>query len=463
MSNETILVVDDDRVTLSLLQATLYDWGFIPLLAETGMQALNLLAESHIDLVILDLMMPDMDGMEVLAQTRRLFSHIPFIVLSAHSSAKSVVGSLRHGAADFISKPFNYTDLLDSINTSLASRHVPEAHSVQAGVPPPSSSFQQIVSKSPKMTPVLQMARQVSSYPQTTVALYGESGVGKEVLARAIHAAGGFDDRPFVAVNCAGIPTNLLESELFGHVRGAFTGADRDREGMFCLAKGGTILLDEIGDMPLELQVKLLRVIESRTYVPVGSTRHVKVDFRIVVATHHNLNQLVDQGKFRSDLFHRVNIFPITIPPLRERKEDIPMLVEMFLSRLRMEMGKPLPGISKRGMDYILGYDWPGNVRELKNSLERAAIVVGNEQIPPSHLEFLSSAHPTARREQKKMRLSGGNDQPFELHLTLPPEDFSLKAIISKALHLTLTRCNNNKSLAAQLLKTDRRVFYRLK
>ena len=295
------------------------------------------------------------------------------------------------------------------------------------------------------------------------MALYGESGVGKEVLARAIHAASGRPEERFVAVNCAGIPALLLESELFGHVRGAFTGADRDREGMFAVAQQGTLLLDEIGDMPLELQAKILRVIQERTFTPLGSNRQVQVDFRVMVATHHDLKQLVRQGKFRSDLFHRISTFPMTIPPLRERKEEIPLLSSDFLNHLRREMGKSLPGISNRGMDFLVGYDWPGNIRELKNSLERAAIMVADHEfINPSHLSFLSGKK-SGRHDRPKRRLSGGSDEPFELHLTLDSEEFSLDAIISKVLDMTLARCNNNKSLAAQLLKTDRRVYYRRK
>lgn len=458
MANEKILVIGRDVDTCSMLETQLAASGYRPILADSACRAPDLLALDKIDLVLLEHAPPHMDGISVLAQSRKLFPHVPFIVVSSASSLESVITSVKAGATDFLAQPFDTDDLLCRIARALD--NTPPSNERQDGS---NFTFQQISSSSPKMVCVLQMAQQVSSYPQTTVALYGESGVGKEVLARAIHAASGRDASRFVAVNCAGIPANLLESELCGHVRGAFTGADRDREGMFSLAKGGTILLDEIGDMPLELQVKLLRVIEERSYTPLGSARLIKADFRVIVATHHDLRQLVQEGRFRSDLYHRVNAFPITIPPLRERIEEIPLLVDNFLNHLRKEMGKHLPGISKRGMDFIMGYDWPGNIRELKNSLERAAIMVENELITPSHLAFLSPGHPEGRRERRRLRLSGGNDHPFELHLTLEPEEFSLENIINKVLHITLTRCNNNKSLAAQLLKTDRRVFYRLK
>ncbi|MBJ6749128.1 sigma-54-dependent transcriptional regulator [Geomonas anaerohicana] len=464
MGIETILIVDDTQQARALLDVQLRAWGFATVLAETGTQALRVLAENRVDLILSDLVMPDMDGMKILFHAQDRFPDIPFIMLTAHASIDKAVAALRLGATDFVEKPFVGEELLARIRKSLGYRQVTEENrklKLQLG---DQFSFQQIVSKSPGMTRALQMAEQVSAYPRTTVALHGESGVGKEVLARAIHFASGRPENRFVAVNCAGIPATLLESELFGHVRGAFTGADRDREGMFDLAREGTILLDEIGDMPLELQAKILRVIQEKSYAPLGSSRQVQADFRIIVATHHDLGLLVRQGRFRADLYHRINTFPISIPPLRERKEEIPLLVEHFVSHLRTELGKYLPGISKRGMDFLQGYDWPGNIRELKNSLERAAIVVDHELINPSHLSFLGGPRTGDRRQRPKTDgLIGGGEENFELQLTLKPGDFSLEAVINRVLEITLARCNNNKSLAAQILKTDRRIFYRSK
>jgi DNA-binding NtrC family response regulator len=463
MANETILVVDDTMLARLQLDTQLKDWGFATILAENGVQALKSLVENRVDLILSDLVMPTMDGMKMLAHARESFPDIPFIMLSGQGSIDTAVAALRQGASDFVQKPFVGDELLASIRKSLDFRQITEANrklKLQLG---DQYSFQQLVSKSAGMTAVLQMAEQVSAYPKTTVALYGESGVGKEVLARAIHFASGRPENRFVAVNCAGIPATLLESELFGHVRGAFTGAERDREGMFDLAREGTLLLDEIGDMPLELQAKLLRVIQERSYTPLGSSRQVQADFRIIVATHHDLRQHVRQGRFRADLYHRINTFPITIPPLRERREEIPLLVGHFLQHLRAELGKHLPGISKRGMDFLQGYDWPGNIRELKNSLERAAITVDNELISPAHLAFLSATRGSKRAGSGRNSLVGGGAENFELQLTLAPEDFSLDAVVGKLLEVTLARCNNNKSLAAQVLKTDRRIFYRSK
>lgn len=464
MANETILVVDDRENSRFLLDVQLRNWGFATLLAETGAQAIESLAQHPVDLVISDLVMPGMDGMQLLAAARELCPETPFILLTAFGSVTAAVEALKKGASDFLQKPIKHEELLVIIRRKLARGPQPNEAAQTERHRGSQHNFQEIVSKSPDMIRVLQMAEQVTAYPQTTVALYGESGVGKEVLARAIHAGSNLAQDRFVAVNCAGIPATLLESELFGHVRGAFTGAERDREGMFDLADRGTILLDEIGDMPLELQAKILRVIQERTYTPLGSNRQVKADFRIIVATHHDLREMVRRGRFRTDLYHRINTFPITIPPLRERKEEIPLLVGHFLHQLRSQLGKKLPGVSKRGMDFLLGYDWPGNIRELRNSLERAAIMVDGELINPGHLSFLGGTRVDAKRKgAQQPGLTGGDQESFELNLSLEPEEFSLEAVINQVLQVTLARCNNNKSLATQMLKTDRRVFYRAK
>ena len=310
-------------------------------------------------------------------------------------------------------------------------------------------SFQKITSSSPAMGETLAAARQVATSPRTTVAIYGESGVGKEVLARAIHNASGESMISFVAVNCAAIPETLLESELFGHVKGAFTGADRERDGKCCRAHGGTLFLDEIGDMPLSLQPKLLRLLEERVYEKVGSDRQVIADFRIIAATHRNLDQCCEQETFRRDLYHRLNIFPITIPPLRERREDILQLAELFLNSFRRQ-GKPLPGLSQAALDLMMAHDWPGNVRELRNLLEYATIVTSGDLIHPEHLRLQPQGSPVQE--------SAGNQISFKIDFSR--EDFSLEAVTRKVIEWGLEKCDNNKSSAARLLKASRKVFY---
>ena len=462
MISEAILVVDDDASERLQLGKLLRNWGFVTLFAQTGTEALELLQQNEPDLVISDLNLSDLDGVELLGRVKALYPEISYIVLTAHGTINSAVACLKQGANDFLERPLDQAQFKAAIEKALAYRKLSDENRKLKLQLTELYSFQQIVTKSPEMRHALRLAEQVAVSPNTTVALFGESGVGKEVLARAIHFGSSRPENRFVAINCAGIPATLLESELFGHVRGAFTGADRDREGLFGLARDGTVLLDEIGDMPLELQAKVLRVLEERSYLPVGSNRELKADFRIIVATHHDLGGLVRRGKFRTDLYHRITTFPITIPPLRERRDDIPLLVRHFLQHLRNELGKPLPGISRKGMDLLLGHHWPGNIRELKNCLERAAIMVDNELIKPSHLAFLGNLGQETR-SPSQTGLTGGGGEPYELHLTLPPHGFSLDAVLDQLLKLTLARCNNNKSLAALLLKADRRIFYRKK
>lgn len=316
--------------------------------------------------------------------------------------------------------------------------------------------FPNIITRSPKMFEVLRLAEKVAKTPNTTVAIYGESGAGKELLARAIHQSSGRAEETFVGVNCAGIPQGLLESELFGHVRGAFTGADSDREGKFGMARNGTLLLDEIGDMPLALQAKILRVLEECVYERVGADKKIETSARIITTTHRNLENLVRSGAFRKDLFHRISTFPITLPPLRERKEDIPLLVDFFLDHFQKEIGKPVPGISEAAMELLENYNWPGNIRELRNCIERALIVTNEELVRPDHL--------TLRR---KVERSGSNnfedENKIRIDVTFDIRDFSLDAVVDHTLKIVLEKCGNNKARAAELLGVDRKIFYRRK
>jgi DNA-binding NtrC family response regulator len=290
------------------------------------------------------------------------------------------------------------------------------------------------------------------------VAIFGESGTGKEVLARAIHFAGKGLPNSFVAVNCAAVPEHLLESELFGHQRGAFTGADRDREGKFSLARGGTLLLDEIGDMPLPLQTKLLRVLQERVFEKIGSNDQIAANCRVIVATNRNLREEVAAGRFREDLYHRINVFPLTIPPLRERREDIPILCEHVFAQLRQHLGKPLTGISERAMALMMDYPWPGNVRELRNCLERAAILTEDGVIQPAQIGSAGGERPLA---DQGFQAPGPDPGKVSYTLTLPLGELSLEALTEQVLATTLERCAGNKSKASGLLKIGRKAFYR--
>lgn len=445
-----ILIVDDDDISLFSLKSHLLRQGYEVVCASSGYGALSLLDKHQIDVLISDLMMPGMDGIQLMHLVKERHPSLPFIVFTSHGSVESAVEAIRQGALDYLEKSFNPQTLdvvlkralefgrLSSENVQLR-EHFRERF-----------SFHNIITHSPAMRQALELAARVATSPRTTISLRGESGVGKEVLARAVHFTSGCLPTSFVAVNCAAIPETLLESELFGHVRGAFTGAEQEREGKFSQARGGTVLLDEIGDMPLHLQAKLLRVLEERAFEKVGSNISLHADFRIIVATHRNLAEMVKQGTFREDLFHRINVVPITIPPLRERKEDIPLLVDLFLDIFRQHQGKPLPGVSKKSLDLLVSYAWPGNIRELRNVLEYAAIMVSDELIRPEHLR-LSNTEP----------LSGKQDaNVVEFHFSIPTEEISQKTINAKILETILQRCGGNKSRAAALLKISRKMFY---
>ena len=450
----TILAVEDDDKCGLLLELHLKIMGFNILMAGNGVEALEILGNNHIDLIISDQIMPKMDGIRLLKEVKLKYGDIPFIMITAYGSVQKAVTSIKEGAYDYIQKPYKDDELFAVIRRALDHYRLSNENRKLKGHLKELYSFQNIVTKSPEMIKALKLAEKVAANPNTTVALYGESGTGKEILARAIHYGGARMENRFVAINCAGIPSALLESELFGYVKGAFTGADRDKEGKFDIVQKGTLLLDEIGDMPLDLQTKLLRVLEEHTYERLGSNKPVKADFRVITATHRNIKEMVKNGKFREDLYHRINIFPITLPSLRERREDIPLLVDYFLEQLRNELGKPLPGLSQKAMDIFLSYNWPGNIRELKNCLERAAILSQNELIRPEHLTIDYGL-------SKEEKILSDEKDKLQIRIDLSSKETSLDTIVDNVLQKTLEKCNNNKSLAADMLKINRKIFYR--
>lgn len=447
----SILAIDDDPTSLQVIGGYLKKYGYKVTVASGGVRALELIAEHRFDLIISDLLMPDMDGITLLEEVRKRDVNIPFIVATACGSIESAVSAMRRGAFDYLEKPYHPDNLQLTVQRALDFyRAVSENRQIMTYLQD-RFTFQNIITISPAMKETLEMAAKVSSSPRTTVAIYGESGTGKEVLARAIHFASNGLPGNFIAVNCAAIPEAFLESELFGHIRGAFTGADKDRDGKFSLARGGTIFLDEIGDMPQLLQAKLLRVLEERTFEKVGSNASTNLECRVIVATHRNLSEMVSRGAFREDLFHRINVIPLVIPPLRERIEDVPLLVDHFLDQFRQHQGKRLPGISQKAVNSLISYSWPGNIRELRNTLEHATIMVTDELIRPEHLRFSS--------EEMSAPVPKSESNDFQIRLS--ENEISLEAITDQALHLALERCKGNKSLAAALLKVDRKRFYR--
>ncbi len=446
-----ILIVDDEEVSCLSLRGTLQCQGYDVICAANGHEALSVLEKQTVDLVISDLVMPGMDGIQLMRTVKECYPGLPFIVFTAQGSIDTAVTAMKQGALDYLEKPFDPKTFEVVLQRALEFGRISGENVQLRKHFCERYNFHNIVTQSAAMRQVLELAARVAASQKTTISLTGESGVGKEVLARAVHFASGCLPGSFVAVNCAAIPEALLESELFGHVRGAFTGAEREREGKFSQARGGTLLLDEIGDMPLPLQAKLLRVLEERIYEKVGADKPLPADFRVIAATHRNLAELVRQGKFREDLFHRINVVSISIPSLRERREDIPLLVDFFLDLFRKHQGKSLPGVSKKAMDLLACYSWPGNVRELRNVLEYAAIMVSDELIRPEHLRL-----PTARQLSDKP-----DTTTVDFRISLSVEELSLDSITGKILELTLERCGGNKSQAASLLKVNRKMFYR--
>ncbi len=456
MEEAAILIVDDTRSSLLLLKFYLEKWGYAPLTASSGPEALKVLDENKIDLIISDQVMPGMDGIEFLRTVKNTIEDVPFIMLTAYGSIDKAVISIKQGADDYITKPYKPDELKVAVERSLTYYQLTKEHKELQDYLRELRGFKNLITKSDAMLEAIELAVKVAETPNTTVAIYGESGVGKEVLSRAIHSASGCMESRFIGVNCAGIPSSLLESELFGHVKGAYTGADSDRDGKLSVARKGTLLLDEIGDMPLELQAKLLRVLQERTYEKVGSDKKIKLNTRIITTTHRDVKQMVADGDFREDLFHRINLFPITLPPLRERMDDIPILVDYFMDEFRKQLGKPLPGVSKPALDMLSSYHWPGNVRELKNSIERAAILNNGELIQPSHLSLSKSRDIFVDDD-------GEDDDTIRINMAFPIEDFSLDTATSHILETILKKCGNNKARAAKVLGVDRKIFYRRK
>lgn len=373
----SILIVDDDPVQRRLLEAAINRLGHDAVVAEDGETALTILDQMQtgaIRLVVLDLVMPGLDGISVLDTMRARGIELPVIVQTAQGGIDTVVRAMRGGAFDFVVKPVSPDKLKLAIGGALK---VAERGSIARGksqARAPAHSFRTLVTRSPAMARVIRLGQKAAA-SNIPILIEGESGVGKEVVARAIQAASARSGRPFVTVNCGAIPENLVESTLFGHEKGSFTGAVDKRPGKFVEADGGTLFLDEIGDLPLDAQVKLLRAVQDGDIEPVGGRSQVKVDIRLISATHRDLQQRVGEGTFREDLFYRLNVFPIAVPPLRERREDIPLLVDHFVARLAAEEGGGVAGIDPAALDLLCRYDWPGNIRQLENAIFRAVVL----------------------------------------------------------------------------------------
>jgi two-component system, NtrC family, response regulator HydG len=382
-----IFIVDDEPIVRESLGKWFADEGYLVELADSGKHALDRLATVDAEVFLLDIKMPGMDGIELQKKVREIKPEATIIVMTAYASVDTAVAAMKQGAYDYIIKPFDPDELEHLVRNALERRQLlAENHELKARIDD-LSPFSDIVSESPTMNRVLEQVAMVAK-ADTNVLIRGESGTGKELVARALHAGSGRRFLPIVIVNCGALSEGVIESELFGHEKGAFTGALYRRKGKFEMADGGTLFLDEIGDISLKTQVDLLRVLEEKKIMRVGGNTTVNVDFRLVAATNRNLEGMVAEGKFREDLYYRLNVFSIAIPPLRERREDIAPLVSHFLRRFASGMNKPVPRISKEAMALLVHYDWPGNVRELQNALERAVLVCGGREVVASDLPF---------------------------------------------------------------------------
>jgi DNA-binding NtrC family response regulator len=381
---ETILVVEDKESMAAMLKETLESEGYKVVSAGDGLEGINYLKEGKIDLVLTDLKLPHKDGIDVLTASKEENQLRPVIIMTAYGSVETAVEAMKRGAVDFIAKPFDTDHLLMLIKRAIETQRLmtenillKEEFASKLGLP-------RIIGKSEKITNVAQIVQRVAP-TRTTVLLIGESGTGKELFARALHNLSNRKEYPFIPINCAAIPRDLLESELFGHEKGSFTSADTKKLGKFELGDRGTIFLDEIGDLDFVLQSKLLRAIETGEIERVGAVKAVHVDVRIVAASNKDLEKAVEEKKFREDLFYRLNVFPIRIPPLRERKEDIPLLVEYFIKKYCLEIKTSLKGISKEALAMLMNCFWKGNIRELENAIERAVILCDGDTIAPEH------------------------------------------------------------------------------
>jgi len=390
-----ILVVDDEEVVRESLASWLTEDGYRVDTAADGPAALARLAERGYAILLVDLKMPGMDGLEVLAKARAIQPDAAVIIMTAYATVDTAVQAMKQGAYDYLVKPFEPEELSMMVGKLTNAQTLQRENVLLRKALKRQFEFKDMVSKSPKMEAVFELAR-IAAKSHSTVLILGESGTGKEVLARAIHAESPRKDGPFVGVSCAALTETLLESELFGHERGAFTGATGAARGKFEIAARGTLFLDEIGDISPKLQLDLLRVLDAREFRRVGGTQLIKTDVRIIAATNRDLKKLVELGTFREDLYYRLNVIPVTLPPLRDRKEDIPLLVEHFLVQFRAEMRKPLEGVSKEAMEMLMAHPWPGNVRELRNVLERGAVLARGPILTPLELDLAAPQTPGA-------------------------------------------------------------------
>ena len=435
-----ILVVDDKDSMRNMLTETLHEEGYRVDSASNGKKAIDLVNNKSYDLVLTDLKMPDISGLEVLSKVKDQDDETAVILMTAYGTIEDAVSAMKLGAYDFITKPFDTEHLCVLVNRALENRRLVAENSLLRQELFGNSHLGQIVGKNEKMLEVGKLIQKVAS-SDASVLLQGESGTGKELFARAIHSLSFRKDKPYIAINCAAIPGELLENELFGSEKGAFTGAHARKMGKFEIAHTGTIFLDEIGDMDISLQAKLLRVLQQKNFERLGGTKTVDVDVRVIAASNMDLNELIQAKRFREDLYYRLSVFPVVIPPLRERIDDVDELSNFFIDRYCKEMKKPVKSLTREASALLEKYHWPGNVRELENTIERAVILAEGKKITPDHL-----AVRLRRDDEVKLR-DGAGLKEIGAYAQMRAE----KATIIRV----LKEVRNNKRKAANILKID--------
>lgn len=448
-----ILVVDDEESIREFLEIMLKKEGYEVNLAEDGAQAKDMLTKRSFDMVISDLQMPNMNGLELLKYVKDSNPDTVFMMITAFGTTETAVEAMKIGAYDYITKPFKIDEVRLNINNALRSRNLEVENRSLKKELVKEYSFQNVIGNSPIMHQIYDLIKRVSQAP-TNILITGESGTGKEVVAKAIHYNGPLKDRPFITINCGAIPENLMESEMFGHKKGSFTGAVVDKAGLFEVADGGTLFLDEVGELPITIQVKLLRAIQERVIRRVGATEDMKVDVRIIAATNRNLEEMVQKGGFRQDLFYRLNVINIKTPPLRERKEDIPILAQHFLKKYNDKLTKNISGISVDAMEILKKYDYPGNVRELENMIERTVALEAGSTILPESLPPM--VNTTSGRKMASSHEIEVTEEGVDLDKVMGQIE---KELLIKAIHTA----GGVKKRAAKLLNiTFRSMRYRV-
>jgi two-component system response regulator HydG len=440
--NQAILIVDDDFAHRTMLKKLLGGWGYEIFEADDGSVAIEKVHKRAFDLILMDIKMLKVSGIEALEQIKVINPAIPIIIMTAYASVETAVAALKKGAYDYLTKPLDFDELKIAINRATEHNRLKKENEYLKARLDEKFDRQNMIGRSPKMVKLLETAAQVA-VAEATVLITGESGTGKEMIANTIHYNSSRKDAPFVKINCAALTESLLESELFGHERGAFTGADKKREGKFMQADGGSIFLDEVSEMSAAMQVKLLRVLQERELTPVGGAEVIAVNVRVIAASNKDLKKEMEQKRFREDLFYRLNVVALHVPPLKDRKEDIPLLAQYFLQMFAARNKKSIKGFTPQSMEKLVQYKWPGNVRELMNAVERAVVLSRSEYLDADEIALLMADNPIAESSERP-----------DFAENMPLEEVEKRSILE-----AINACGGNKSEAARRLGITRKTL----